>query len=100
VRNAWVAMSDFKTEEVNAILRALLKEDPGCGMAYASLFTTDIEERRRNLSTALEKGLSEDEKMFVSAALARQENTPAAPYLEPLVKKYPADYYLHLWVMV
>lgn len=99
IRNAWVALSDAKREEANNYLRQVLSEDPGCGMAYASLGSVNSQERTANLRKAAELKLSADEKMFLDGVLAGRDKKPNAEFFEPLIKKYPRDYYLHLWVM-
>ena len=99
LRNAWVALADFRMEEANEYTQKVLQEDPECAMAYASLFTEDSEEAWKNLQMAENMKLSEDERLFLTAIKAKRENRPNQAYLEPLIKKYPSDYYLHVWSM-
>lgn len=99
LRNAWAALADSRIEEANQYTRQLLQEDPECAMAYASLFTEDSKEAEKNLQLAETMKLSEDERLFLTAVKAKRENRPNQPYLEPLIKKYPSDYYLQLWSM-
>lgn len=100
LRNAWVALADFNVEEGNKYTQALLNEDPECGMAYASLYPTSGEEADENLGKAVAKNLSSDEKMFVEGLKAGRENKSNEGYFEPLIKKYPSDYYLQLWIIL
>lgn len=99
IRNAWAALSDAKREEANNYLRQVLSEDANCGIAYASLTGENPEERTANLRKAAELKLSADEKMLVDGVLAGRDKKPNAEFFERLIKKYPRDYYLHLWVM-
>lgn len=99
LRNAWAALADVNFESANKYSHAVLSEDPACGMAYASLFSSNREEREANLSKAAATNLSPDEKMFIEGLMARMQNKSNEPYFEPLLKKYPADYYLNLWIM-
>ncbi|MEX2235892.1 MAG: hypothetical protein WD824_27290 [Cyclobacteriaceae bacterium] len=100
LRSAWVALADFEMDNANKITHDVLNEDPDCGMAYASLFPSNNEERDENLRKAESMKLSADERMFVEGVKARREKKSTQDYFEPLIKKYPSDYYLHLWIML
>lgn len=100
LRKAWVALADFKVEEGNQYMRTILDEDPDCGMCYASLFPFDDEEGLANLRKASAMKLSADEKMFIDGVIAQRENRSNDSYFEPLIRKYPTDSYLHLWIIV
>ena len=99
IRKAWVEFGDFRVEEGNQYVRQVLAEDPDCGMAYVFLYTPDPEEEKRNFQKAASLKLSADERMFLDGVMARRENKPTQKYFEPLVKKYPRDYYLQLWMI-
>ena len=100
LRNAWLALADFKLDEANNYLRAVLDEDPDCGMCYASLIPFDDQQTVENLEKASTMNLSTDEKLFIDGLMARQENKSNDAYFEPLIKKYPSDNYLHLWIIM
>lgn len=100
LRNAWVALADFRVEEGNTYMQEILNEDPECGMCYASLFPFDDEEAIANLRKASDMNLSADERMFVDGVIAQREHRSNDSYFEPLIKKYPSDSYLHLWIML
>ena len=100
LRNAWVALADFKVDEGNKYMHEILNEDPDCGMCYASLFPFDDEEAVSNLRKASSMNLSPDEQMFIDGVIARRENRSNESYFEPLIEKYPSDAYLHLWIML
>lgn len=99
LRQAWTELSDFKVEEGNKTLQRVLSEDPDCGMAYASLFTTSNEERNENLTRAATMKLSADERMLLEGIMARINQNPTQTYFDPLIRKYPSDDYLHLVMM-
>ncbi len=100
LRSAWVALADFEIDKANKITHQVLNEDPDCGIAYASLFPSNNEERDENLRKAESMKLSADERMFVEGVKARSQKKSTQDYFEPLIKKYPSDYYLHLWIML
>jgi len=99
LRNAWVALGDFRMEDANRYTHQVLEQDPDCAMAYASLFSQNSEEVDENIKQAEMKKLSADEKLFIDAVKARRENRSNQEYFEPLIRKYPSDNYLHLWAM-
>lgn len=99
LRNSWIALADFNIDEANSNTRNILREDPGLGMAYVSLFSESVEERKENLRKAESSKLSEDEKMFVEGLKAHLAKQSPQAYFEPLIKKYPRDFYLQLWMM-
>lgn len=99
LRQAWTELSDFKVEEANKTIQRVLTEDPDCGMAYASLFTTSSEERNENFTRAATMKLSAEERMLLDGIMARINHNPTQVYFDPLIKKYPSDDYLHLMIM-
>lgn len=99
LRNAWVALGDFRIEDANRYAHEVLEQDPDCAMAYASLFSQNKDEVDENMKQAGMKKLSTDERLFLEAVKARRENRPNQEYFEPLIRKYPSDNYLHLWAM-
>jgi ketosteroid isomerase-like protein len=48
---------------------------------------------------AEEMKLSADEKMLIDGLKASLDKKPTESFFEPLIKKYPSDYYLQLWIM-
>jgi ketosteroid isomerase-like protein len=99
LRKSWVALADFSIEEGNNYTRQVLAQDPDIGMAHASLFTQNIEEQKENIRRAEEGKLSGDERMFIQGVKARLNKQSPQQYFDPLVKKYPKDLYLQLWIM-
>lgn len=99
LRRAWVAYGDAKFDEAGSYVREALEKDPEFGMAHAFIHTDDEAEREQNLKKASGCQLSSDEKMLIDGLLVAQSNKPVADYFEPLLKKYPKDYYLNLWIM-
>jgi tetratricopeptide (TPR) repeat protein len=100
LRSAWVALANFEVEEGNRHIQAVLKEDPNCGMCYASLFPFENPQDESNLRKAASMSLSEDERLLIEGLMARRENRSNESYFEPLLKKYPKDDYLHLWIIL
>ena len=100
LRNAWAALADFKVEEGNKLTEAVLKEDPNCGICYASLFPFESGQLEANIDKAASMTISEDERLLIEGLIARRENRPNDMYFEPLLKKYPKDDYLHLWIIL
>lgn len=100
LRNAWVALADFNVEDGNKYTQAVLNEDPNCGMCYVSLFPFDDGQLGGNIEKAATMNLSEDERLLVEGLIARREKRPNEAYFEPLLKKYPKDDYLHLWIVL
>jgi hypothetical protein len=60
LRSAWIDLADFKIQEGNNTIHQVLKEDPDCGMAYASLFPSTAAEREESLRKAESMKLSAD----------------------------------------
>lgn len=100
LRNAWVALADAKFDESEKYRQELLSEDPDCGMAYVSIFSPTGEELEENVKIAESKNLSPDERMFIKGLMAKLENKSTQEYFDPLISKYPSDYYLHLLIML
>jgi tetratricopeptide (TPR) repeat protein len=99
LRQAWIAYSDVKIDEADKFIKQAIEQDPKFGMAYASRWITNEEEAAKNLVMALGFPLSDDEKMYLNGLKAALGKEPTQEYFEPLLKKYPKDYYLHLWIM-
>jgi ketosteroid isomerase-like protein len=99
LRNAWVAYGDAKIEEGDSLVHEALKKDPEFGMAHAFIYSEDERVREQNLKKASGFQLSADEKTFINGVVAAQRHESVASYFDPLVTKYPKDYYLHLWMM-
>lgn len=99
IRKAWVAMSDAHVEEGNKYVQQAIDEDPACAMAYITLAAGGIGGRSENISKAEGMKLSPDERLFVDVLKASHDKKPAQEYLNPLLKKYPKDSYLHLTLM-
>lgn len=99
LRNAWVAYADAKLDEADGYVREALKKDPEFGMAHAFIYTDEEEARERNLKKASGCQLSSDEKLLIDGLLVAQSEKLVADYFEPLLKKYPKDYHLNLWIM-
>jgi tetratricopeptide (TPR) repeat protein len=99
LRKSWVALCDFKIKEGNDYIAKVLSQDPNCAMAYASIFSNTEQERHENINKAAGMTMSADEKMLVDGIKTGINNSPNAAYFEPLLKKYPKDYYLHLFIM-
>jgi tetratricopeptide (TPR) repeat protein len=100
VRAAWVAYSDAKVEEMSNNIRQAVEKDPEFGIAHAFIYTEDEVQREKNLTKASACQLSADEKLLINGLMAAQRHEPVADYFEPLLKKYPKDDYLHLWIML
>lgn len=99
LRRAWVAFGDAKFDEAGSYVREALEKDPEFGMAHAFIHTDDEAEREQNLKKASGCQLSSDEKILIDGLLVAQSHKPVADYFEPLLTKYPKDYYLNLWIM-
>ena len=99
LRQAWVAYGDAKLDEASGYVRQALEKDPEFGLAHAFTHTTDKGERELNLKKALGCQLSSDEKLLIDGLRIAEIHGPVAGYFEPLLKKYPKDNYLHLWIM-
>lgn len=99
LRQSWIALADFNIEEANSNTHNILSQDPACGIAYVSLFPGSPEERMENIRKAEGAKLSADEKLFVEGLKARLAKQSPQQYFEPLMKKYPRDLYLQLWMM-
>lgn len=100
VREAWIAYADAKWDEGSSIIRKALEMDPAFGIAHASNLSNQAQTREENLKKALTCPLSTDEKLFVDGLMAAQSRVQVADYFEPLLKKYPSDRYLSLWIML
>ena len=100
VRDAWVAYADAKWDEGTNLVTKALEKDPAFGVAHASILSNQAQTREENLKKALSCPLSADEKLFIDGLVAAQRRGPVADYFEPLLKKYPGDRYLGLWVML
>ena len=99
LRKSWAALADVHIEEGNNYARQVLQLDPQVGIAYASLFTEDTDELKENLRKAEQHTLSPDERMLVKGIMASLEEQSPRQYFDPLVKKYPKDHHLQLWIM-
>jgi tetratricopeptide (TPR) repeat protein len=99
LRQAWVAYGDARINEAGKYIQQAIEKDPRFGMAYASRWSNNEEETSKNLNIALGLTLSADEKMYLNGLKAANEGKPTQEYFEPLLKKYPEDYSLHLWIM-
>jgi tetratricopeptide (TPR) repeat protein len=99
LRQAWVAYGDAKFDEAARHIRNALEKDPEFGMAHASIHTDDPAVREQHLKKASGCQLSSDEKLFIEGLQVSQRKEHARNYFEPLLTKYPKDYYLNLWIM-
>lgn len=99
LRKSWVALADFNLEEANKYTHQVLTQDPDMGMAYASIFSDDPEEITANLRRAQESKVSQDELLFIQGVQTGRNKQSPAQYFEPLLKKYPKDLYLQLWIL-
>lgn len=100
LRQAWNAYSDIRLDEGNGLVKQAIEKDPSFAMAYISLYTPNADERKQNASKAASLQLSPDEKLFVDGIKARLENQPTEGFFNPLLKKYPKDYYLCFMIML
>lgn len=98
LRHAWVAYGDAKFDEAEGYARQALEKDPEFGMAHAFI-QSDQAAPQQNLKKALGCKLSPDEKLLIEGLLAAHRHEPVTEYFEPLLKRYPNDYYLNLWMM-
>jgi ketosteroid isomerase-like protein len=99
LRQAWQAYGDAKYDEASRYTQQALERDQEFGMAHAFTQPNKGDEPEKNLRNALGYKLSADEKMLLEGILAALADQPAADYFEPLLKKYPRDSYLNLWIM-
>jgi ketosteroid isomerase-like protein len=99
LRQAWATFADVKLEEGNKLVAQALEKDPNFGMAHFSYFTTNVDEQNQNLEKALSATLSEDEKMFLNGVKANRNKQSPREYFDPLLKKYPKDDVLGLWMI-
>jgi ketosteroid isomerase-like protein len=99
LRQAWVAYGDAKFDEASGFVRQALEKDPEFGLAHAFIQTDDKAGRERNLKKASGCPLSPDEKLLIDGLRIAEAHEPVADYFEPLLTKYPKDYYLNLWLM-
>ena len=99
LRQAWATFADVRLDEGNKLIAQALEKDPNFGLAHFSYFTTNVDEQNRNLEKALSASLSEDEKMFLNGVKANRNKQSPREYFDPLLKKYPKDDILGLWIM-
>jgi ketosteroid isomerase-like protein len=99
LRQAWVSYADAKLDEASGYVRQALEKDPEFGMAHAFIHTDDKSARDENLKRAAGCPLSSDEKLLIDGLRALQAQESTLDYFEPLLTKYPKDYYLNLWIM-
>jgi tetratricopeptide (TPR) repeat protein len=100
LRQAWNDFADHKLEDGNVFVKQALEKDPNFALAYASLFTSNVEERKENLRKAESLKVSADEKSFLQGMYASLEQKSTGVYYDPLVKKYPNDKSLQLWIIL
>jgi ketosteroid isomerase-like protein len=99
LRNAWVALADAKFEEASTFASEALKKDSEFGMAHAFVFLDEQAVKEEKLKKSLGYRLSPDETTFINGLLASQQNEAVASYFDPLLAKFPKDYYLNLLIM-
>jgi ketosteroid isomerase-like protein len=99
LRQAWVAYGDSRLDVAGSYVRQALEKDPEFGMAHAFIRADGEEQREQNLKRASGCQLSSDEKLLIGGLLVAQRQGEVADYFDPLLKKYPKDHYLHLWIM-
>jgi tetratricopeptide (TPR) repeat protein len=99
LRNAWVAYGDAKYEDAQSFVSKALQKDPEFGLAHAFLSVGEGAEHEQNLRKISGSRLSADEKLLIDGLRVSQTTESVANYFEPLLKKYPKDYYLNLLIM-
>ncbi len=100
MRSAWAAYADAKFDEGGKYVSQALEKDPQFGMAYAFNHLENTQEHEENLKKAAACQLSSDEKLLIEGLLRSRSNQSVEEYFDPLVTKYPKDYYLNLLVML
>lgn len=99
LRQAWATFADARLDEGNKLIAQALEKDPNFGMAHFSRYTPNVDEQNQNLEKAFSTNLSEDEKMFLNGVKANRNKQSPREFFDPLLKKYPKDDILGLWIM-